>query len=334
MNNNIECEYPQDTRRLSRPSHSRLDELEQKINGIWEFISAANSLSRTANSASAPLQESQNALDHETGHEDDVGSSNLHVAQNFVQPQIERQHTPLTDLAALAPTNRGHLTLGDVQGTHSTTPRGEVGAIRKEQADREEPLQADLSPREARIAGVEVGQDGVISVHGPSSMMHHEQSEHATASHAMYEKSTLRASKARLISYAVIQRQSEGLIYSGPPSSMDLDGVDPELASHLLDLHWNRQHYAYLLTYRPAIMDSLMNGGPWCNKLLLNGMYYTSCLYSDRECLRRTPDDTQSAGDRFYDRFRGLLVDEIVRPSLPSAAALLLTGAALVSQVS
>ena len=60
---------------------------------------------------------------------------------------------------------------------------------------------------------------------------------------------------------------------------------------------------------------------------------YTSCLYSDRESLRRHPGDTQSAGDRFYDRFRELLVDEIMRSSIPSAAALLLTGAALVSQV-
>ncbi|KAH7030579.1 fungal-specific transcription factor domain-containing protein [Microdochium trichocladiopsis] len=113
---------------------------------------------------------------------------------------------------------------------------------------------------------------------------------------------------------------------------MDLDGVDIELARHLIDLHWNRQHYAYLLTYRPAVMQSLADGGRWCNKLLLNAMYYTSSLYSDRECLRSTPQDTQSAGDRFYQRFRELLVDEIVRPSIPTTAALLLTGAALVSQ--
>ncbi|OQO00726.1 hypothetical protein B0A48_13217 [Cryoendolithus antarcticus] len=62
-------------------------------------------------------------------------------------------------------------------------------------------------------------------------------------------------------------------------------------------------------------MDSLANGG--------------RC---DRECLRTSPADTQSAGDRFYSRFRTLLADAIVNPSIPSAAAILLTGAALVSQ--
>lgn len=29
------------------------------------------------------------------------------------------------------------------------------------------------------------------------------------------------------------------------------DGVPPDLAVHLLALHWNRQHFAFLITYRP-----------------------------------------------------------------------------------
>lgn len=114
---------------------------------------------------------------------------------------------------------------------------------------------------------------------------------------------------------------------------MDLDGCEPGLAKHLLDLHFNRQHYAYLVTYRPALMDSLLNGGgPWVNKLLLNAMFYSGTLYSDRRCLRSIPGDSQSGGSHFYTRFRQLLVDEIHKPSTTSAAALLLMGAALVSR--
>ncbi|KAL1854817.1 hypothetical protein Daus18300_011333 [Diaporthe australafricana] len=175
-------------------------------------------------------------------------------------------------------------------------------------------------------------QDGQTYVHGPSSMMHRGRSGKHSSKGAADTQSSQAATKARLISYAVVQRQSESYVYQTPPATMDLDGVDVELAKHLIDLHWNRQHFAYLLTYRPAVMESLATGGRWCNKLLLNAMYYTSSLYSDRKCLRTSPDDTQSAGDRFYKRFRVLLVDEIVKPSIPSAAALLLTGAALVSQ--
>ncbi|KAJ9612131.1 hypothetical protein H2200_003728 [Cladophialophora chaetospira] len=103
------------------------------------------------------------------------------------------------------------------------------------------------------------------------------------------------------------------------------------MAKHLLDLHWNRQHYAFLLTYRPAVMGGLVDGGPYVNKLLLNAIYYSSCLYSDRTELRSDPDDPSTAGLRFYDRLRSLLVDEIVNPSIPTATALVLCGATLVS---
>ena len=107
----------------------------------------------------------------------------------------------------------------------------------------------------------------------------------------------------------------------------------PELAKHFFDMHFNRQHYAYLLSYRPAIMDSLAaGGGPWANKLLLNAIYYSSALYSDRECVRADPNDPQSNGYHFYKRFQQLLVGEMDKPSIPSAVALLLTSATLVSQ--
>lgn len=33
--------------------------------------------------------------------------------------------------------------------------------------------------------------------------------------------------------------------------SLLVDGLAPELAMHLLSLHWNRQHFAFMITYRP-----------------------------------------------------------------------------------
>ncbi|KAJ5217269.1 hypothetical protein N7468_010277 [Penicillium chermesinum] len=79
-------------------------------------------------------------------------------------------------------------------------------------------------------------------------------------------------------------------------------------------------------------MDSLANGGgPWVNKLLLNAIYFSGAIYSDRPCLR-TDGDPSSVGARYYTRFRHLLVDEIDKPSIPTAVALLLASATLVSQ--
>ncbi|KAJ5661371.1 uncharacterized protein N7484_000743 [Penicillium longicatenatum] len=193
-----------------------------------------------------------------------------------------------------------------------------------------------MSPCEARVAGAFHEHGCVSLVHGLSSIMN-------PASRAQYKenisdmvskgKIAIATSRARLISNAALQRQRESRIFRQPYNLMDLDGCEPELAKHLLDLHFNRQHYAYLISYRPAIMDGLSNGGgPWVNKLLLNAIYYSSTLYSDRPYLRSKPEDQSSVGAHFYSRFRQLLGDAIDKPSIPSAMALLLTSATLVSQ--
>lgn len=207
-----------------------------------------------------------------------------------------------------------------------------------EAEEAEESISEDTSgpsPSEAQIAGL-FQRNGEVSVHGISSFLHQ------SGSHAALDKTEPglnvpcglhnEAASARLISNSSIQRQRESYLFRGPRLSIDFDGVDPEMAKHLLDLHWNRQHYAFLLTYRPAIMGGLFCNGPYVNKLLLNAIYYSSCLYSDRtELLRSDPDDLSTSGIRFYDRFRSLLVEEIVNPSIPTATALLLCGATLVS---
>lgn len=195
--------------------------------------------------------------------------------------------------------------------------------------------ESGLSPCEARVAGVFHEHGCVKSVHGLASIMNpSSQAQHNENISKMKWKGerAISASKARLISNAALQRQRESRIFQQPMSTIDLDGCEPELAKHLFDIHFNRQHYAYLVSYRPAIMDSLASGGgPWANKLLLNAIYFSGALYSDRPCLR-TDGDPSSVGARFYTRFRKLLADEIDKPSIPTAVALLLASATLVSQ--
>lgn len=197
--------------------------------------------------------------------------------------------------------------------------------------------EAGPSPSEAQIAGA-VSQDGDIEVHGVASMFHRHRQSITEANASQVASSAERerqnqASRARLVANAAVQKQREAIFLRSPhmAANIDFDGIDPELAVHLIDVHFNRTHFTYLISYRPAITDSLISNGPYCNKILLNAIYLSSSLYSDRVELRSNPADSQSAGDRFYRRLRTLLVDHIDKPSIPTAVGLLLCGAALVS---
>ncbi|KAL4912870.1 fungal-specific transcription factor domain-containing protein [Aspergillus aurantiobrunneus] len=136
----------------------------------------------------------------------------------------------------------------------------------------------------------------------------------------------------RLIAFSAITRQKETMFYSTPSIAVhaDFDGVPSDTAMHLLELHWNRLLLMYMLTYRPAIMDSLFTNGPYVNKLLLNAIYLQSSLYSDRASLRPDPESSQATGMAFYHRFKALLVYFVVKPSMPTIVALLTCGACLV----
>ncbi|KAJ4264415.1 hypothetical protein NW762_005614 [Fusarium torreyae] len=130
---------------------------------------------------------------------------------------------------------------------------------------------------------------------------------------------------------AAASRQSERLLYSVPDvtSNVDFDGLSGDMAMHLLDLHWNGLHFTYLLTYRPAIMDSLLNNGPYVNKLLLTAIYFQSSIYSNFG-FHSDPNDPQTTGMAFYSRFKQLLPDYIDEPTLPTIVALLICGECLI----
>ncbi|KAF4997587.1 hypothetical protein FDECE_12043, partial [Fusarium decemcellulare] len=180
---------------------------------------------------------------------------------------------------------------------------------------------------------------GEVQMYGATSLLH----DHATGDlwtqHTSPDEEqeedvdplTRSATQDHLISQAAISKQREIMLYSVPSltSNIDLDGLSLNMAIHLLDLHWNRLHFVYLLTYRPAIMDSLLNSGPYVNKLLLNAIYLQSSLYSDRD-LRLDPNDPQTTGMAFYNRFKALLPRYIDTPTMPTVVALLICGACLV----
>lgn len=182
-----------------------------------------------------------------------------------------------------------------------------------------------------------VSHNGGIQVHGASSMLHTDPVSrlHPRNSPPLSDSERDRhneMSQARLVAFASQQHQREDFLRQNPGSlaQIDFDGVEPDLALHLIDAHFNRQHFTFMITYHPAIMDSLINNGPYCNKILLNAIYLSSSIYSGRVELRPDPNG-QATGHRFLSRLRSLLAEYIDRPSIPTAAGLLLSGAILVS---
>lgn len=110
---------------------------------------------------------------------------------------------------------------------------------------------------------------------------------------------------------------------------LDFDGVDPDLGMHLLDLHWNRQHHAFLVTYRPAFMRDMACNGPYYSKLLLNAIYFGASKFSSRPEVRRDPDDVRTAGWLYRQRVRELLGGALDRSDITTIQALLVMASSL-----
>lgn len=190
-----------------------------------------------------------------------------------------------------------------------------------------------------------VQKEGRTAVYGPSSTFciesrpqSHRGSSPAENSNAQWimpqspreeHDETVAAIRDRIFAYAALERQKEWTYMT--ERKFDLDGLHFDMAWHLLQLHWNHHHLAYLLTYRPALMHSLATDGPYINKLLLNAIYLSSALSSDRKEFFDDINDRQSLGQRFYRRFQQLLLPELERSSIASAVALLTVGSSLVS---
>ncbi|RDL30991.1 uncharacterized protein BP5553_09780 [Venustampulla echinocandica] len=166
---------------------------------------------------------------------------------------------------------------------------------------------------------ISVNEYGTIDSFGPSSAL-----QVSTKLPAHSNSMNLENIRNSLIANAVLKRQGEYELYSFP----DLDGVATDLGMHLLELHWNRQHHTFLLTYRPAIMRDLRQDGPFSSKFLLNAIFACSSKFSRRLEVRDDPEDPTTAGGRFFRRCDDLLSQEslLMEPSMPTVVGLLLLG--------
>lgn len=124
-----------------------------------------------------------------------------------------------------------------------------------------------------------------------------------------------------LVAAAAEERQLESI--NARAGKLDFDGVDPELGLHLLNLHWNRQHHSFLVTYRPVFMRDMACAGPYFSKILLNAIYYGASKFSPRLELRKASGDVRTAGWQFRNRVRDLLGPALDHSEITTIQALL-----------
>lgn len=160
---------------------------------------------------------------------------------------------------------------------------------------------------------------GASTYHGPTSTLFEDAGTIDRRSWFSKERETWMPKL--LVSAAAEQRQLESI--NARAGKLDFDGVDPELGLHLVNLHWNRQHHSFLVTYRPAFMRDMACGGPYFSKILLNAIYYGASKFSPRLELRKDPNDVRTAGWQFRYRVRDLLGQALDHSEITTIQALL-----------
>ncbi|GAD98099.1 nitrogen assimilation transcription factor nirA [Paecilomyces variotii No. 5] len=140
----------------------------------------------------------------------------------------------------------------------------------------------------------------------------------------------LQSLRNQLIANGAIERQREHRLRY----QTTIRGVPAELAMHLLDLHWSRQHHTFLLSYRPAFMRELVDGGPYCTDLLLYAVFACSSKFSERLEVRSDPANPETAGHYFFTRCDDLLLREglLSQSRIPTTIALLMLGSTFIAR--
>jgi Fungal specific transcription factor domain len=194
--------------------------------------------------------------------------------------------------------------------------------------DNHRPYDTASTAEEKHIATfISRDESGAIRIFGPTSNLH----DSSPGDHNLLDVTQNSVGRAntpnryQLIASAALQRQREHDLRKREI----IGGIPGELAMHLLDLHWNRQHHTYHLTYRPALMRDLADGGPYCSEFLLNAVFGCCSKFSERLEVRENPALPETAGKMFFDRCDELLSEQslLETSSIPTITGLLLLGA-------
>lgn len=174
---------------------------------------------------------------------------------------------------------------------------------------------------------ISVDDAGKPSSFGPSSALHNPALSDTTNSparhqghnqaHSSQSAEQESAERNSLIAKAAVQRHLEHGLTRLP----NIRGVPTNLALHLLNLHWARQHHTFLLTYRPAVMRDLQSGGMYCSDFMLYAIFACSSKFSQAP-------EVRDAGRRYLQQCDELLARDslLMKPHLTTIVGLLLLG--------
>ncbi|EXA31351.1 hypothetical protein FOVG_17323 [Fusarium oxysporum f. sp. pisi HDV247] len=205
-------------------------------------------------------------------------------------------------------------------------PAGEASSrkVTSQPIDRKATTPIVSSDDELNIANfISVDDAGTTNSFGPSSALHNP-ARNDKGTPSSRQSTTTEHVKNELIANAALQRHLEHRL----TRHATIAGEPTELALHLLNLHWARQHHTFLLTYRPAVMRDLECSGPYCSAFMLNAIFACSSKFSPRSDVRDDPDDPSSVGRRFFKRCDELLSSEslLTRPHISTIVGLVLLG--------
>ncbi|OAA59370.1 fungal specific transcription factor domain-containing protein [Cordyceps fumosorosea ARSEF 2679] len=178
--------------------------------------------------------------------------------------------------------------------------------------------QGQLPRHGAGDSRIVVSSNGTSSYHGHTSTLYEEQGPPEGDGRPRIPDEWIGKG---LVAEAARQRQLEELNFH--TGKLDFDGVDPDLGMHLLNLHWNRQHHSFNITYRPAFMRDMASDGPYFSKLLLNALYFGASKFSPRFEVRKDPADVRTAGWKYRERVRKLLGSALDQSDITTIQALL-----------
>ncbi|KAF5544249.1 Nit-4-like protein [Fusarium napiforme] len=216
---------------------------------------------------------------------------------------------------------------GAVNLLDSTTDPAEEASSRKvtsQPIDRGATTPIVSSDDELNIANfISVDDAGTTNSFGPSSALHNP-ARNDKGTPSSHQSTTTEHVKNELIANAALQRHLEHCL----TRHTTIAGEPTELALHLLNLHWARQHHTFLLTYRPAVMRDLECSGPYCSAFMLNAIFACCSKFSPRPDVKDDPNDASSVGRRFFKRCDELLSSDslLIRPHISTIVGLVLLG--------
>ena len=325
-----DCAYGNDARRYPRPKQDSMASVANKLLSLENLLKGLDQ--RILPEQDRPSGERcMTGLDNEFTLEP---SRAVDVVSHDIPLQVHRN--------AVSPARENPTKAVSIVSSHGQSPRGHKAASVSAQ---NEVRSQDGSPW---LANFMVDDQGSISAHGPSSAYHYqdESPNHAGdnpgAEAARCSGRVVASSfnvsrpldnediRVQLVAHAALERQKESAALL--LGTYDFDGLDFETAQHLLQIHWNRHHLLFPLTYRPLVLKEGVEDGRYASKLLWNAIFYASALHSTRPHVNGTsPGDGENLKDRFLRRFKELLVDALEKSTLPTISALLIMGSSLLA---